>query len=158
MSSIVATNRGGMCCICWEEFESGEPQFTHEGGEGHDGFHQPCLANWVHQNATCPYDRQPIDLTSLLSRTDGMMTLFRSVWDCAASSACVGAVSGVMGLTATVAGIALGAGVAVARGIAVGRGVVKLDGIGAATEMAIPELSSTATEVATALAVVLAIN
>lgn len=66
MSVVVTTNRGGICSVCQEKFGFFEYQFTHRGGENHDGFHETCLEPWLDVNPTCPIDRQPIDPSSLI--------------------------------------------------------------------------------------------
>lgn len=66
----VTTDRGGSCSICQEAFSPEDQQFTHVGGEGHDGFHKECLATWLKTKATCPYRCGDINPYPLLSRCD----------------------------------------------------------------------------------------
>lgn len=73
MSAVIESYRGVTCSICIEPFAEGERKWTHEGGEGHDGFHKGCLAQWLNQpggRSICPFDRHPINRDTLLSRTE----------------------------------------------------------------------------------------
>ena len=96
MSGVIETNRGGVCAICQEEFLSGDQQFTHEGGEDHNGFHRECFTVWLRTNPTCPYDRQLISPNSLLSRTDRVMARLGPAFVNAACAAYLGIAAGPM--------------------------------------------------------------
>lgn len=77
MSAIISTNRGGSCSICVTDFSPTDKQFTHLGGEGHDGFHKDCLKKWSIQKSTCPYNCGTINRNDLLSRTERIMAHLR---------------------------------------------------------------------------------
>lgn len=66
MSAIVPSTRGGVCGICLEEFKGWGSQVTHEGGEGHDGFHRLCLKRWLEVQTVCPIEGQIINRSSLI--------------------------------------------------------------------------------------------
>jgi hypothetical protein len=123
---ITETNRGGVCGICLREFASTEKQYTHVGGE-HDGFHKHCLTPWIIQNPTCPYDRQQIDPSLLVSRTERIMARLRPALVNAAYAASCGVIVGVAAgaamvvIETAVEGIvAAGAAAAAAAGPAAG--------------------------------------
>ncbi len=97
MAAIVTTQRGGCCGICLEEFVPPELQFTHEGGEGHDGFHKSCLGKWLIHHSTCPLDRQVIDRSSLVSRTDLIRERLKIAMVNASLAVCFGTVVSVAG-------------------------------------------------------------
>lgn len=61
-----------ICGICLDGFTKDQERWTHEGraGSTHDPFHKPCLLSWVNTDSTCPYDRIPIDRSSILTRID----------------------------------------------------------------------------------------
>lgn len=136
MSLIVATNRGGMCSICIEEFGPQDRQVTHVGGENHDGFHEECLKKWLVQNPTCPCDRQPIQ-KPLLTRSEKLVTVltgavcgafFGTVSSLVARTgvARIGVVAGsvLVGVEATrVAVISLGMGLPGPIGAVLGEGI-----------------------------------
>jgi hypothetical protein len=130
MTKVIPTERGGVCGICLGDFKpktekgkfwriflavfncKGEEQVTHVGGEGHDGFHKSCLKEWVVWNPTCPFDNQPIDPNSLISRTERIRGRIKPALANAAYAAC-------FGLAATgIAGVAVAGGAAVAGAIA----------------------------------------
>src|SRR5678809_996154 len=110
MSAIITTNRDGICAICQQSLRPEERKLTHVGGEGHEGFHPSCLKYWVMRNPTCPYDRQPIDPTSLISRTDRIMARLPSALSNTAYVACFGtAVAGTGAIAGAAGGVAAAA-------------------------------------------------
>lgn len=111
MPIAAMTNRSR---ICRENFNPIDQQFTHIAGEGYDGFHKTCLARWVAQNPTCPYDKQPIDPNSLISLTDRVMERLGPVLVNSAYAALFGAVITGAVVTGTAVGVIEGAA-AIAR-------------------------------------------
>ncbi len=73
MGAIISTDRGGRC-FCLDDFNPGEPQVTHVGGESHDGFHRECLKEHTVQKGVpyppCPHCQKPIDPSALFSETE----------------------------------------------------------------------------------------
>ncbi len=101
MSAIIpSTKKEGTCAICYNEFTDSDTPLTHEGGEGHDGFHPSCLKNWVTLNPTCPFDRQDIDRSSLVSKIDLIRARLETAMAHAALAACFGTVTAVVGRVA----------------------------------------------------------
>jgi hypothetical protein len=100
MSAIISTNRGGVCGICLEGFSSSDLQLTHKGGEGHDGFHKPCLKNWLQARSVCPIDGQPINRGALINRNEVDEERFQKAALCAISAAYFGVVLATIGMSA----------------------------------------------------------
>lgn len=143
MSMIVETNIGEICTICREEFSPRERKYNHVDENGkpanHDPFHRSCLAQWIIRHPTCPLDRQLIDPSSLISRTERIMERLRPALVNAAYAAFFGMITGVAGVVS--AGIAAPAavGAAPAAGIAAGiaGAAVRAGGAGAAAVVAV---------------------
>lgn len=110
MSLLITSNRGGTCCICLGEFEDSDKPITHVGGEGHDGFHRNCLKKWVIRSPICPYDKQLINESSLISRTDKMIAKLKPALTNAAYAACFG-----IALSGLTAGVTAGVLLRIAR-------------------------------------------
>ena len=111
MSAAIQTNRGGICGICFDEFIPGTLQFTHVGGENHDGFHRSCLASWLAINPSCPIDRQRINPANLISRKE---RIIQKLIPILVNTACATAIGfAAVKVEALVAGVGLGAAIAV---------------------------------------------
>lgn len=107
---IVSNNKGAECPICLQAFGEKEEKVTHVGGEKHAGFHRPCLAQWVRQQATCPLDRMPIGADCLKSRCEKIMERVRPLMTKAVygvGGACLGAAVGIASDIMAVGGIVL---------------------------------------------------
>src|SRR5882672_130769 len=95
------------CGICYVEFKQGERAWTHEDPEGngqrHDPFHEHCLIDWLERIPRCPMDQTPIDLNSMLRKTN---TIFKKTKQCLLNTACsasLGALAaGVIGVASAV--------------------------------------------------------
>ncbi len=138
MSAVIRSNRGELCAICKEEFGWLEKlglrnqRVTHVGGEGHDGMHRKCLAEWLRTRLTpkCPYDEKLIDQASINTRTYRILDKFESALTNAVYAACfgvaagvgaaaaAGVVGGVVGVGGVVAGVGGVSGVGVVAGVA----------------------------------------
>lgn len=146
MSAVIQTNKGVRCGICYKEFSSGEQKFSHVGGEGHDGFHKLCLANWLDINQICPFDRQRIDPSTIrISRTVRVMDrrLKAALVD-AAYAIFIGAIAaGAEGIAARAAGVetqpARAVGLALATGVGILERAVEKPHLRAMTEAGVPQ-------------------
>ncbi len=97
MSFAIRTVRGGICGLCHEEFSASDEQYTHVGGERHDGFHKICFINCLNAKAVCPWDGMAVDPTSLTSRTERIMQRLKAAYEDANVAATVGIRTGLFG-------------------------------------------------------------
>lgn len=135
----VKVGSGQMCGVCWNGFGEGEVAFTHEGRlidgkrrephPNHDPFHKECLRRWVVISPVCPFDRVPLDLDSVVSRTARVFNVLDDLGEECVLEVMMGMgvwVSLVAGAGAT-GFAALGAvGCVVMIGVGVGGGVIYL--------------------------------
>jgi len=98
MAAIIQTTRGGRCGICASDFEPGERQFTHIGGEGHDGFHGRCFLNWLRAHPICPYHDGDVDPSALVPRTERIMAYLKPALENAVYATGIGFIATVVGV------------------------------------------------------------
>lgn len=113
MNEIIETNRiGAICAICLEGFIPGEKQYTHKGGENHDGFHKGCLKDALKVNPICPYEKMHINPNSLIPLTERIAATLKLILFNAGCAA-------LLGLGVSAAATAAGAASAAAGAVSV---------------------------------------